>query len=127
MAKRRTRLPAERATCESNTNCHFYSFWDTGWCRTTSTCSDTKQQARYKINIIGCSTVTSPPPAPHPPPPLPPTSTSGYVTTTSTELIMPFSGYTSKITPTACVLSGSWISTTGTPGVGVTGSNVGSD
>eukprot|EP00966_Prymnesium_polylepis_P296754 6855689-Prymnesium_polylepis.1 len=40
---------------------------------------------------------------------------------------MPFSGYTSKITPTACVLSGSWISTTGTPGVVVTGSNVGSD
>ena len=56
--------------CEQEERCEYYSYWDTGWCVTTESCTTLGQQPQYKIDIIQCTTsaASTPPPPPSYPP-----------------------------------------------------------
>merc|ERR1712159_807743 len=45
--------------CEADAHCNWYSYWNTGWCRTTAPCSSPGQQPQYRIDIVSCMNPTS--------------------------------------------------------------------
>jgi len=102
-----------QARCEADEDCKFFSFWDTTWCKVTSDCDTIGEQSRYKIDIVACDNVDSPPPSPPSPPPLPPTSTTEWLGTSSLIVASANEGYIASVHVTTCELNGRWVTGTG--------------